>query len=109
MREDHELPQIKKRTLRQAQGFLVPSEVEGQITTNIHGNSCKNKLPNVLGDVVVSAETARREARKRKVPIQKEICLYLVHGILHLLGYDDKKSIDRKRMRAKEKELLGTD
>jgi len=61
----------------------------------------------ILGDVVISTQTARREADRRKEPVQKELDLYLVHGILHLLGYDDEKPGDRKKMRAKEKELLG--
>lgn len=60
----------------------------------------------VLGDVVVSVETAKREAVKRKVPVHKEICLYVVHGILHLLGYDDHAPDDRKKMKAKEEALL---
>ncbi len=61
----------------------------------------------ILGDVVISTQTARREAVRRKEPVQKELDLYLVHGILHLLGYDDEKPGARKKMRAKEKELLG--
>jgi len=56
---------------------------------------------------VISTQTARREAVRRKEPVQKELDLYLVHGILHLLGYDDEKPGARKKMRAKEKELLG--
>ena len=61
----------------------------------------------ILGDVVISTQTAKREAARRKEPIQKELDLYLVHGILHLLGYDDEKPGNRKKMRAKERELLG--
>jgi len=61
----------------------------------------------ILGDIVISTQTARREAVRRKEPVQKELNLYLVHGILHLLGYDDEKPGARKKMRAKEKELLG--
>lgn len=60
----------------------------------------------VLGDIVISTETAQREAQKRKCPIQKELNLYLVHGILHLLGCDDKNAADRKKMREKEREFL---
>ncbi len=60
----------------------------------------------LLGDVVISTETARREARRRRIPVQREICLYLVHGILHLLGYKDEGRKDRARMQAKEAELL---
>ncbi|MDP2921902.1 MAG: rRNA maturation RNase YbeY [Candidatus Omnitrophota bacterium] len=60
----------------------------------------------ILGDVVISVETARREAKKRKKDFQEELDLYLAHGILHLLGYDDEKPRARKKMREKEKELL---
>ncbi|MFA5389120.1 MAG: rRNA maturation RNase YbeY [Candidatus Omnitrophota bacterium] len=60
----------------------------------------------ILGDVVISVETARREAKKRKKDFQEEMELYFVHGILHLLGYDDEKPRARKKMKAKEKELM---
>ncbi|MBU3912001.1 MAG: rRNA maturation RNase YbeY [Candidatus Omnitrophica bacterium] len=62
----------------------------------------------ILGDVVVSVETAKREAVKRKIQVKKEICLYVIHGILHLLGYDDQAPADRKKMKAKEERLLKT-
>ncbi|MBU1007353.1 MAG: rRNA maturation RNase YbeY [Candidatus Omnitrophica bacterium] len=60
----------------------------------------------ILGDVVISVETAMREARKRKIPIMKELYLYLAHGILHLLGYDDGNPPDKDKMKAKEIQLL---
>jgi probable rRNA maturation factor len=60
----------------------------------------------ILGDVVISVETAKREAKKRKKDLQDELNLYFVHGILHLLGYDDEKIRARKKMKLKEKELM---
>ena len=60
----------------------------------------------ILGDVVISVETAAREAKKRKKDLQDELDLYFVHGILHLLGYDDEKPRARKKMKDKEKELM---
>jgi len=60
----------------------------------------------ILGDVVISAETAKREAAKRKISVKKEICLYVIHGILHLLGYRDQTPYDRKKMKTKEQMLL---
>ncbi len=60
----------------------------------------------ILGDVVISTETAKREAKKRRIPIQKEILLYLAHGILHLLGYKDETASDKKKMMLKQKEFL---
>src|SRR3989338_9611790 len=50
----------------------------------------------ILGDVVISVETAKREAKKRKKDFQEEFDLYFVHGILHLLGYDDEKIRKKK-------------
>lgn len=63
--------------------------------------------PSVLGDVVVSTETAQREALQRGVTLEEEMALLLVHGILHLLGYDheDDPSAAAK-MEAKEEEVL---
>ena len=60
----------------------------------------------VLGDVVISAETAQREARKRKKDFQEELDLYLIHGILHLLDYTDYEPIPRRRMFKRQNALL---
>lgn len=60
----------------------------------------------VLGELVVSAETARREARRRGLPPERELFLYAVHGALHLAGYDDKTPTQRRAMRRKEWEYL---
>ena len=60
----------------------------------------------VLGDVVLSTETAKRESKRRKITLQKEMDMYLVHGILHLLGHDDRRPNDRKRMKVIEAQLL---
>src|SRR6185503_8837664 len=42
----------------------------------------------LLGDVVLSIETARRQARSRRRPLLGELTMLLAHGLLHLLGYD---------------------
>jgi probable rRNA maturation factor len=62
-----------------------------------------------LGDLVVSAETARREASVRGHGPQAELLLYVVHGVLHLLGYDDRNTAEREKMRAQERKVLGVD
>jgi probable rRNA maturation factor len=60
----------------------------------------------VLGDVVISIETAQRQAQIRGVQLEEEIIILLIHGLLHLLGYDHEGSAEeRKKMTAKEKEL----
>ena len=60
----------------------------------------------MLGEVVASAETARREARSRGHAPGDELLLYVVHGVLHLLGFDDHAPAARKKMRAAERAAL---
>ena len=59
-----------------------------------------------FGDVVISGETALREATERYIEPERELTLYALHGILHLLGYDDQIEPDQKKMRAREAEIL---
>lgn len=58
------------------------------------------------GEIVVSVETAEREAHRRSNSLEAETLLYIVHGCLHLLGYDDKNADDARRMHGVEDELL---
>jgi probable rRNA maturation factor len=63
--------------------------------------------PHVLGDVVISAETAAFRAEEDGRPLEDELDALLVHGILHLIGYDHERSpADARIMRAKERSLL---
>jgi len=57
-------------------------------------------------EVYVSVDCARRVARRRGVDVARELALYLVHGTLHLCGYDDHEPAARASMRAAEAELL---
>jgi len=59
-----------------------------------------------LGEVVVSLSTARRQAREAGRPLLTEVTHLLVHGLLHLLGYDHESEEDERRMRAREEGLL---
>jgi probable rRNA maturation factor len=54
----------------------------------------------MLGDVVISVETARRQAREHGRTISEEISFLLAHGILHLLGYDHRTHAEERRMNA---------
>ncbi len=60
-----------------------------------------------LGDLVVSLQTTRHNARELGVAFDDELRRYLAHGLLHLLGFDHERSGDRKRMAAEEERLLG--
>jgi len=60
----------------------------------------------VLGEVFVCPETAVHYVAKNGGDVMQEIQLYVVHGLLHLLGYDDLTPQDRKVMRREEKRFL---
>ena len=63
--------------------------------------------PNLLGDVVISADTAQREAQSAGISIQDRFDQLLIHGTLHLLGYDHEHSAaEAIKMDKKAKELL---
>ena len=63
--------------------------------------------PNLLGDVVISIDTAAREAQEAGISVESRIDQLLIHGILHLLGFDHEKTSEQaKAMRIKEEELL---
>ncbi len=64
----------------------------------------KSLSPDCLGDVVISAETARRQSRRGG--LSAELALLLVHGILHLVGYDHGTATERRRMWEKQAALL---
>lgn len=61
----------------------------------------------LLGDVVISVDTAHREAHEAGIPMEERFTELLVHGILHLLGYDHETSdADAAVMEAKTRELM---
>ena len=59
-----------------------------------------------LGEVVISYPQAVIQARENKHTVKKEITVLLIHGILHLLGYDHEKLKDEKRMKPRETAIL---
>jgi probable rRNA maturation factor len=63
--------------------------------------------PPLLGDVVISVETAARQAARYRRPLERELDLLLVHGLLHLAGYDHLGTeAERKQMEAMQKKIL---
>jgi probable rRNA maturation factor len=59
----------------------------------------------LLGDVIVSVPTARKQARSNKVPLLEEVTMLLAHGLLHLLGWDHETAAKDRRMRAETARL----
>jgi probable rRNA maturation factor len=60
------------------------------------------------GEIVISAHTAARQARAFGNSVGDEIQLYLLHGLLHLAGFDDTEPRDRKKMHQLQQKLLAT-
>ena len=58
------------------------------------------------GEVVIGVEVAQREAADRGHDVNTELCLYVIHGCLHLCGYDDRTPKASAEMRRKEREYL---
>jgi pyridoxine 5-phosphate synthase len=98
--DDQRIAQLNK-SWRQKKGptnVLAFSLTEGEDTA-MSGN--------LIGDIVISVETAAREARLQGVSLQQRIDELLVHGLLHLLGFNHERSEDEaERMSQRERELL---
>ncbi len=61
----------------------------------------------ILGDVVISLETALRQCDQDRVRARREVDLLFCHGLLHLLGYDHSTRTERETMTRKQAQYLG--
>ncbi len=59
-----------------------------------------------LGEVIISYHQAVIQAKEHRHPIKREIAILIIHGVLHLLGYDHEEREPERQMRAREKEIL---
>ena len=64
------------------------------------------KLPPMLGDIVLAAETVKREATLEEKPFENHITHLVIHGLLHLLGYDHETDAEAEEMEAIERAAL---
>ncbi len=60
------------------------------------------------GEIVISPETARRQARAFRTSLERELRLYILHGLLHLRGYDDKSPAGAAEMKRVQEKLVAT-
>jgi rRNA maturation RNase YbeY len=60
----------------------------------------------LVGQIVISVDAARRQARKGGVPLATELDLLVTHGVLHAVGYDDRDPVEAGLMHAREREIL---
>jgi probable rRNA maturation factor len=90
---------------RQHRGFDRPTDVlafamrEGMQVAGPHAQD-------LLGDIVISWQTARRQAKQHGCSAASELCLLLAHGLLHLLGFDHITRMQERRMMARTHLLM---
>lgn len=85
--------------------FLLDEEGDDDFGFEGEAESEVNDSP--FGEVIVSLDTAKREAEARGLEPADEAALYAIHGTLHLVGYDDLTDEAEPLMREKEREYMG--
>ena len=89
-----------------ATDVLSFSQVEEREATPPDPNKVANRPETVLGDIVISIDTAARQAQEYGIGLDERLCTLLIHGFLHLIGYDHERSArDERLMQAREREL----
>jgi probable rRNA maturation factor len=79
------------------------------LSNNDDDNEIISPETNLLGDVVISVETAIKEATQANITLEQRISQLLIHGILHLVGYDHEQGEEEFiKMEGKSLELLKT-
>jgi rRNA maturation RNase YbeY len=74
--------------------------------TDVLSFPLQDEASDLFGEVVVCADIAAHEAGERSISFDAELVLYAVHGLLHLLDYDDQTQEQREQMRKREREIL---
>ncbi len=85
--------------------YMIPAEEgtsEGESTPFVTPPDGKVRL----GEVIISYPQAVIQAGERRHSTEKELTILVIHGVLHLLGYDDEKPEPKKKMVAREAEIL---
>ena len=82
------------------------SRVHAQFMDNPHPTDVITFPYGQEGEILISVETSQRQAEEFDSPLEREITLYLVHGILHLAGYEDGTKSSRDEMDALQESLL---
>ena len=59
-----------------------------------------------LGEVIISLPQAEQQAKEQEHPLEKELVILVIHGVLHLLGYDHENQAEEAEMGAREAEIL---
>ena len=74
--------------------------------TSLSKSQTRNPRPGIHGEIFVCVDEAILQAHGFRTIWQSEVVRYIVHGVLHLLGHDDHRAADRRRMKREEDRLL---
>ena len=100
---------VGDRTIRTInRDYLARDRATNVISFSLQEGECGAVSPHALGDVIISADTASREAEAGAMEPFERLCFLLLHGILHLCGYDHERSgeAEARKMEQKERELF---
>jgi probable rRNA maturation factor len=102
--------------LKQCSVLQDLEEVEVSLVTDaeiaeVHGEFLGDPTPTDVitfhhGEIHISVETAERQCREHEKTLHEELALYLIHGLLHLAGWDDHDPGDAARMAEEQEEIL---
>lgn len=95
--------------------FALPeievSIISDQQITRVHAGFLEDATPTDVitfhhGEILVSADTAARQGPEHGQPLNCELALYVIHGLLHLAGWDDHDPAEQKQMHALQEDIL---
>jgi metalloprotein, YbeY/UPF0054 family len=99
--DDTKIKQLNKQ-------YLGKDKATNVLSFSLREDEYGNINPQVLGDIVISVETAQKNAVYGNLTVDQEINFLIIHGLLHLLGYDHENTTKKEtsKMRKKERELF---
>jgi probable rRNA maturation factor len=99
--DDENIKQLNKEYLRRNRSTNV-------LSFSLREGEYGDINPQILGDIIISVETAQKDALNGNLTVSQEIDFLIIHGILHLLGYNHENTTRKEtnKMRQKEKTLF---
>lgn len=87
------------------------SLVSDESIAKVHGEFLADPTPTDVitfqhGEILISLDTAMRQAAENSEPYEREVTRYIVHGLLHLAGWDDREEAERKAMHEVQERIL---
>jgi probable rRNA maturation factor len=100
---------VDDKTIQQLNNqYLNRDKPTDVLSFSLQEGEFSNINPQVLGDIVISLDTAQADASKSGLSLEQEIDFLIIHGLLHLLGYNHENTTkeETKKMQRKEKDLF---